>query len=45
LKTFLHIKNKIKFIKADISIKGNWIKEFKNQDYVFHLAALADIVP
>ena len=40
-----HIKKKIKFIKADISKKGDWIKEFKNQDYVFHLAALADIVP
>lgn len=40
-----HIKNKIKFIKADISQKGKWINEFKNQDYIFHLAALADIVP
>lgn len=39
------IKNKIKFIKADISKKGNWVKELKNQDYVFHLAAIADIVP
>lgn len=45
IENILHIKDKIKFIKADISIKGNWIKEFKNQDYVFHLAALADIVP
>lgn len=40
-----HIKNKIKFIKADISKRGDWTKEFKKQDYVFHLAALADIVP
>ena len=41
------IKNykKIKFVKADISKKGNWIKNFKNIDCVFHLAALADIVP
>ena len=40
-----HIKNKVKFLKADISKVGNWQKEFKNIDYVFHLAALADIVP
>jgi UDP-glucose 4-epimerase len=40
-----HIKKKIKFIKADISKKGKWQKEFKNTDYVFHFAALADIVP
>jgi UDP-glucose 4-epimerase len=40
-----HIKKKIKFIKADISKKGKWQNEFKNVDYVFHLAALADIVP
>lgn len=40
-----HIKKKIKFIKADISKSGRWQNEFKNVDYVFHLAALADIVP
>ncbi len=40
-----HFKNKIKFVNADISKKGKWIHEFKNINYVFHLAALADIVP
>jgi UDP-glucose 4-epimerase len=40
-----HITKKIKFIKADISKSGKWQNEFKNVDYVFHLAALADIVP
>ena len=36
----------IKFIKCDLSKKENfWIKQFKNVDCVFHLAALADIVP
>ena len=39
------IKNKIKIIKCDLSIKGSWIKNFKDIDIVFHLAALADIVP
>ena len=38
-------RKKIKFIKCDISKKGKWIKEFKGNCYVFHLAALADIVP
>ncbi len=32
-------------IKCDISKKGNWIKKFKDIDCVFHIAALADIVP
>lgn len=38
-------RKNIKFIKSDISKKGNWMKEFKGDCYVFHLAALADIVP
>ena len=38
------LKN-IKFIKCDISKKGNWTNEFNEKCYVFHLAALADIVP
>ena len=40
-----NFKKKIKFLKCDISTKGNWIKEFRGKCYVFHLAALADIVP
>jgi len=40
-----HVKEKIKIIECDISKKGDWYKYFKNTDYVFHLAALADIVP
>ncbi len=39
------IKKKIKFFQIDISKKGKWHKEFKKVDYVFHLAALSDIVP
>ena len=39
-------KNKIIFKKVDLSKKpSSWIKIFKNVDKVFHLAALADIVP
>ena len=40
-----HLKDKVKLYKKDIAIKGNWEKIFKNIDVVFHLAALADIVP
>lgn len=45
IENICHLKKNLRFIKADISKKGNWEKEFKNTDYVFHLAALADIVP
>jgi len=38
-------RNNIKFLKCDISKKGKWINEFNSKCYVFHLAALADIVP
>ncbi len=41
IKKFL---NQIKFYKHDLE-KNNWKKLLKNQDVVFHLAALADIVP
>ena len=41
----IHVKDKIKLINCDISKKGDWLKEFKNADWVFHVAALADIVP
>jgi len=40
-----HIVNKIRLIECDISKIGQWHKLFDDVDYVFHLAALADIVP
>ena len=42
IKPFL---KKIKFIRCDIAKKGKWINEFKGECYIYHLAALADIVP
>ena len=39
------VGNKIKLIKCDISQPGQWQDLYKNVDQVFHLAALADIVP
>ena len=39
------INDKLEIINADISIRGNWESSIKNKDWIFHLAALADIVP
>ena len=39
-----HIEN-IKIIDCDLSINGSWTSEFRGTDLVFHIAALADIVP
>jgi UDP-glucose 4-epimerase len=40
-----HVKNNIQIVKCDLGILGDWYKNFKGADWVFHLAALADIVP
>jgi len=40
-----NVLNNIELVECDIGIKGNWDKHFKKVDWVFHLAALADIVP
>ena len=45
LKNLNNFKKKIKFIKCDIRNKNKIFKILKNKDIVFHLAALADIVP
>ena len=47
LKNLKSIKSskKFKFVKADINNYKKIIKYFKNIDYVFHLAAMSDIVP
>jgi UDP-glucose 4-epimerase len=40
-----HVGDQIKIIECNLSVKGEWIKEFDKVDWVFHLASLADIVP
>jgi UDP-glucose 4-epimerase len=40
-----HIDGQVEIVESDISLTGGWHKCFKNADWVFHLAALADIVP
>ncbi len=38
-------KDSIEIVRADISVVDSWTDSFKGCDTVFHLAALADIVP
>ena len=40
-----HMNGKIELVECDISQPGNWHNLFRNIDCLFHLAALADIVP
>lgn len=40
-----HVRGRIKLVECDLDVKGTWIQHFDNADWVFHLAALADIVP
>lgn len=40
-----HVKDRVKIFECDVAVSGEWIKEFQGVDWVFHLAALADIVP
>ena len=40
-----HVRERIRLVECDISTAGRWASEFKDVDQVFHLAALADIVP
>lgn len=40
-----HVSGKVEIIEADIAKSGSWQKHFQGADWVFHLGALADIVP
>lgn len=40
-----HVKGRVDLIECDLSIQGDWVKRFAGVEHVFHLAALADIVP
>ena len=40
-----HVKSKIQLYECDISTDGTWTQFIQKGDWVFHLAALADIVP
>ena len=40
-----HVEDEVELVEVDLSLYGTWTKYFKGIDRVFHLAALADIVP
>ena len=40
-----HVVGNIKLVECDISQAGQWQDLFENAEWVFHLAALADIIP
>ena len=40
-----HVQDKIRIVECDISVQNDWVNEFDSVDHVYHLAALADIVP
>ena len=40
-----HVADQIRLIQCDLAFQGKWKEEFHDVDWVFHLAALADIVP
>ncbi|MGK7873295.1 MAG: SDR family oxidoreductase [Xenococcaceae cyanobacterium] len=40
-----HVKGQVELVECDLSTPGFWIEQFKDIDWFFHLAALADIVP
>lgn len=40
-----HVKGRVQIVECDLAFSGDWINYFNDVDWVFHLAALADIVP
>ena len=45
LENIAHVSDKIRLVECDLGTAGAWADEFKGVDWLFHLAALADIVP
>ena len=40
-----HVIGRVQIVECDLAFSGDWINYFNDVDWVFHLAALADIVP
>ncbi len=40
-----HVAGQVELVEADFAKSGSWQKLFQDVDWVFHLGALADIVP
>jgi len=41
----VHVEKRIDLIECDIGLEEDWARSFSGVNWVFHLAALADIVP
>jgi UDP-glucose 4-epimerase len=40
-----HIRDRVEIVECDVGAPGAWRERFRGVDWVFHFAALADIVP
>lgn len=40
-----HVKDRVRVVQCDLATAGDWMQTFAGAQWVFHLAALADIVP
>jgi UDP-glucose 4-epimerase len=40
-----HVRNDVELVECDLSVPGKWLQKLEGAHWVFHLAALADIVP
>jgi UDP-glucose 4-epimerase len=45
LENLAHVSDEIHLVDCDLGIAGSWSDEIRRADWLFHLAALADIVP
>ena len=45
LENLAHLVGRVRIVECELGIVGDWVNEFAGVDLVFHLAALADIVP
>jgi UDP-glucose 4-epimerase len=45
LENIAHVSDQIRIVKCDLGVPGVWEDEIESGDWLFHLAALADIVP
>ena len=45
LENLAHVADRVRVHECDLGVSGAWADEFSGVDWVFHLAALADIVP
>ena len=45
LENIKHLESRVEVVECDLAVSGSWTEKLEGVDHVFHLAALADIVP